>query len=205
MTRSIDRDVKRFSEIVRGRIRKDLRKYVNHGEMLGRKGRETVSIPVPSIDLPHFQHGPKGSGGAGQGEGNVGQPIGKGQDEGDGQGSAGGDPGRHVREVEVTMEELAAMLGVELELPRIEPKGNDSVRSKRTSTTPSPAPVPIRCGTSSGPTRKPSNGKLPVVSMTPSAPSSFPTRKMNASAVGAPSPSRRPTPPSFTSWMSPVP
>lgn len=131
MTRSIDRDVKRFSEIVRGRIRKDLRKYVNHGEMLGRKGRETVSIPVPSIDIPHFQHGPKGSGGAGQGEGDVGQPIGKGQDEGDGQGSAGGDPGRHVREVEVTMEELADMLGEELELPRIEPKGNDSVRSKK--------------------------------------------------------------------------
>ena len=40
MPRAIDHDVKRFNEIVRGRIRKDLRKYINHGEMLGRRGRE---------------------------------------------------------------------------------------------------------------------------------------------------------------------
>ncbi len=131
MTRSIDRDVKRFDEIVRGRIRKDLRKFVNHGEMLGRKGRETVSIPVPSIDLPHFQHGQKGSGGAGQGEGQVGQPIGQGQDPGAGIGPAGSDAGRHVREVEISLDELAEILGNELELPRIAPKGQNAVRSKK--------------------------------------------------------------------------
>lgn len=129
MARSIDRDVKRFSEIVRGRIRKDLKRYVNHGEMLGRKGRETVSIPVPNIDIPHFEHGKKGSGGTGQGDGEVGQPIGRGQDDGDGQGQAGSEPGRHIREVEVTFEELAEMLATELELPHIVPKGQDSIRS----------------------------------------------------------------------------
>ncbi|MCA9080449.1 MAG: DUF444 family protein [Planctomycetaceae bacterium] len=131
MTRSIDRDVKRFDEIIRGRIRKDLRKYVNHGEMLGRKGREVVSIPVPNIDIPHFQHGPKGSGGTGQGEGEAGQPVGRGQDDGDGQGMAGSEAGRHVREVEVTLDELAEMLGEELELPRIEPKGKNAVKSQK--------------------------------------------------------------------------
>ncbi|MEZ6053450.1 MAG: hypothetical protein R3C02_19005 [Planctomycetaceae bacterium] len=50
-----------------GKIRKDLRRYVNHGEMLGRKGRTAVSIPVPNIDIPHFRHGKRGSGGTGQG------------------------------------------------------------------------------------------------------------------------------------------
>lgn len=129
MPRAIDRDLKRFSQIVRGRIRKDLRKYVNHGEMLGRKGRETVSIPVPNIDIPHFIHGRKGSGGTGQGEGEIGQPIGRGQDDGDGQGQAGSEPGAHIREVEVTLEELAQMLGEELELPNIEPKGKDAIKS----------------------------------------------------------------------------
>jgi uncharacterized sporulation protein YeaH/YhbH (DUF444 family) len=129
MTRSIDRDQKRFDEIVRGRIRKDLRKYVNHGEMLGRKGRETVSIPVPNIEIPHFQHGQKNSGGAGQGEGEVGQPIGRGQDDADGQGEAGSEAGQHVREVEISIDELAEMLGNELELPRIEPKGKNTLRS----------------------------------------------------------------------------
>ncbi len=131
MARAIERNLRRFNEIVRGRIRKDLKRYVNHGEMLGRKGRETVSIPVPNIDIPHFQHGQKGSGGTGQGEGEVGQPVGKGQDEGDGPGIAGNEPGRHIREVEVSLDELAEMLGNELELPNILPKGQDSIQSNK--------------------------------------------------------------------------
>ena len=131
MTRSIDGDLRRFNEIVRGRIRKDLKKYINHGEMIGRKGRETVSIPVPNIEIPHFRHGQKGAGGTGQGEGEVGQPVGRGQDEGDGQGEAGSEAGAHVREVEVTLDELAQMLGEELALPNIVPKGKDSIRSQK--------------------------------------------------------------------------
>ena len=131
MTQSVDRDLRRFREIVRGRIRKDLRKYVNHGEMLGRKGRETVSIPVPSINIPRFQHGKRNSGGTGQGEGEVGQPVGRGGDPGDGQGQAGSDPAGHVREVEVSLEELAEMLGDELELPAIEPKGQDTLQTEK--------------------------------------------------------------------------
>ncbi len=131
MARSIDRDLSRFKDIVRGRVRQNLRKYVTHGEMIGRTGRETVSIPVPSIEIPHFRHGQKGSGGVGQGEGNVGQPIGKGQDEGDGQGQAGDQPGGHIREVEISLDELADMLGEVLQLPRIEPKGKDAIKSKK--------------------------------------------------------------------------
>jgi hypothetical protein len=129
MSRTIDRDLNRFKQIVRGKVRQNLRKYVSHGEMIGRKGRETVSIPVPNIEIPHFRHGQKGSGGVGQGEGDVGQPIGKGQDEGDGIGQAGDQAGQHIREVEITLEELAGMLAEELELPNIEPKGQDSVKS----------------------------------------------------------------------------
>ena len=132
MSRSIDRNVRRFNEIVRGRIRKDLKRYVTQGEMLGRKGRETVSIPVPNIEIPHFQHGQRGSGGTGQGDGEVGQSVGRGQPgEGDGPGTAGDSPGRHIREVEVSLEELAEMLGEELELPNIIPKGQDTIVSEK--------------------------------------------------------------------------
>ena len=131
MTRAIDRDNQRFKQIVRGKVRENLRRYVTHGEMLGRKGREIVSIPVPSVDIPHFKHGRKGSGGVGQGDGEVGQPIGRGQDQGDGAGQAGSEPGRHIREVELTLDELADMLGEELELPNIEPKGKDVLKSKK--------------------------------------------------------------------------
>jgi len=131
MSRGIDRDLQRFKRIVRGKVRDNLRKYVNHGEMLGRKGREVVSIPVPNIDIPHFRHGQNGSGGVGQGEGDVGQPVGRGQDQGEGPGQAGDQPGGHIREVEVTLDELAEMLGEALELPNIEPKGRDAIKSKK--------------------------------------------------------------------------
>jgi hypothetical protein len=131
MPRTIDRDMQRFKQIVRGKVRRNLRKYITHGEMIGRTGREMVSIPVPNIDTPRFKHGQRGSGGVGQGEGEAGQPIGRGQQEGDGQGQAGDQPGSHIREVEITLDELAEMLGDELELPNIEPKGKNAISSKK--------------------------------------------------------------------------
>ena len=131
MSRSIERDLSRFKNIVRGRVRDNLRKYITHGEMLGRKGRELVSIPVPNIEIPHFQHGQRGSGGVGQGEGKIGDPLGRGQDDGEGLGQAGDQPGGHIREVEVSLEELADMLGEALELPNIEPKGKNVIKSKK--------------------------------------------------------------------------
>lgn len=129
MSREIERDLSRFKQIVKGKVRQQLRKYISSGEMIGRKGREYVSIPVPNINLPHFRHGEKGSSGVGQGEGDVGTPIGAGEEEG--QGSAGNQPGGHVREVEVSLEELAEILAQELELPAIEPKGQDVLSSRK--------------------------------------------------------------------------
>ncbi len=129
MPKRIDNDRARFREIVRGRIRGNLRKYVTQGEMLGRKGKDLVSIPLPQIDVPHFRFGRNGSGGVGQGDGEVGQPVAPG--EGDGEGQAGSDPGQHVLEVEVTLDELAQFLGDELELPRIEPRGDANIQEEK--------------------------------------------------------------------------
>jgi uncharacterized sporulation protein YeaH/YhbH (DUF444 family) len=133
MTRGIDGDLDRFRKIVRGKARDSLRKYISQGEMLGRQGRNVVTIPVPRIDIPHFRHGKKGSGGTGQGDGDIGQSIGSSGDPADGAvGGAGSEPGsEHFREVEVTLEELATMLGEVLELPRIEPKGRERLRTER--------------------------------------------------------------------------
>ena len=131
MTQAVDRDLKRFRQIVRGKIRGDLKRYVNHGEMVGRRGRETVSIPVPSINIPRFQHGKRGSGGTGQGEGEEGQPVARGDDGETGIGPPGSESSGHVREVEVTLDELAAMLGDELGLPRIEPRGEKNIDTQK--------------------------------------------------------------------------
>src|ERR1700732_5082447 len=97
--------------------------------MIGKKGKDLVSIPLPQIDIPQFRYGTKGSGGVGQGEGAPGTPLGPGQGQ-PGPG-AGDQPGGHILEVELTMEEMASILGEELALPRIEPRGKKNITSQR--------------------------------------------------------------------------
>ena len=107
MVRKIDRDANRFKQIVRGKIKSDLRKYITHGEMIGKTGGEFVSIPLPQIEIPEFRYGTKNRGGVGQGPGDVGTPIGRSGD-GEAGSGAGEAPGHHILEVELTMDELAA-------------------------------------------------------------------------------------------------
>jgi uncharacterized sporulation protein YeaH/YhbH (DUF444 family) len=121
----IEQDHTRFRQIVRGAIKQDLKKYVAHGEMIGRRGKELISIPLPQIDLPHFRYGERQTGGVGQGEGEPGTLLAPGEP---GQAGQAGDlPGEHIREVEVTLDELAQMLGEALELPRVEPRGRKNI------------------------------------------------------------------------------
>src|SRR5438046_3265568 len=97
--------------------------------MIGKKGKDYVSIPLPQIELPQFKYGQKGSGGVGQGEGDPGQPLTA--PKGDGDGKAGDQPGGHILEVELTLEELAEILGEELALPRIEPRGKKNIVTEK--------------------------------------------------------------------------
>ena len=127
MALNIDQDHARFRDIVKGRVRQNLRKYISHGELLGRQGKDTVSIPVPQIDIPRFRFGDKQSGGVGQGEGDSGDPVDGQEGEGDGTGKAGKNAGQHAVEVDVTLDDLAQILGEELQLPRIEPRGQARV------------------------------------------------------------------------------
>jgi uncharacterized sporulation protein YeaH/YhbH (DUF444 family) len=120
----IERDRARFREIVRGKLRADLRKYLSTSELIGRRGERTVSIPVPQIELPRFRFGENKKSGVGQGPGEKGEPIDGEAKEGEGSGPAGEDEGQHILEVEVELQELAQMLGEELELPDIEPRGD---------------------------------------------------------------------------------
>jgi uncharacterized sporulation protein YeaH/YhbH (DUF444 family) len=132
MSLKIDQDHSRFRNIVRGRIRQNLRKYISQGELIGRKGKDVVSIPIPQIDIPRFRFGDKQTGGAGQGDGDVGDPMGgdQGDEPGDGK-KAGEGAGEHVLEVDVTLEELAEILGEELELPDIRDKGKSKIINEK--------------------------------------------------------------------------
>ena len=117
MAKKIDKDHARFRQIIRGKVKKNLRKYITQGELIGKQGKELVSIPVPQISLPHFRYSGKKAGGVGQGKGELGTPIGRG-DDGEMPG-AGDAPGQHILEVDVSLEELAEMMAEELGLPNI--------------------------------------------------------------------------------------
>ena len=127
MSLRIEQDWGRFREIVRGKIKQNLRRYIVRSELIGKKGKDLVSIPVPQIEIPHFVHALERSGGVGQGDGDLGTPVGIGEHEGDRH--AGNQPGEHILEVEITLEELARILGEELELPNIEPRGKKNIKS----------------------------------------------------------------------------
>jgi uncharacterized protein len=127
----INEDHNRFRDIVKGRIKENFKKYVSHGEMIGKREKDFVKIPVPHIDLPRFKYGSKQRGGVGQGEGQPGDPL-DGGEQGDGEGQAGSDPGQHSLEVDITLDELAEILGEQLALPNIEPKGRKSIETLKT-------------------------------------------------------------------------
>src|ERR1044071_3960946 len=131
MSLKIDQDHGRFRHIVRGKIRQNLRKYISQGELMGRQGKDVVSIPIPQIDIPRFRFGDRQQGGVGQGDGDIGDPVGGDEGQENGQGKAGQDPGEHVLEVDGTLDDLAAILGEELELPDIQDKGKSKITSAK--------------------------------------------------------------------------
>lgn len=130
MVLNIEQDYSRFRQIVRGKIKLDLKKYISRGELIGKKGKDFISIPIPQIEIPTFRFGRQGMGGVGQGDGEPGTPLAPGDIEDDGQGQAGNAPGAHILEVDITLEELAEILAEELELPRIQPKGTPRIQAE---------------------------------------------------------------------------
>jgi hypothetical protein len=127
MTNRIGSDHSRFKDIVKRKVRHNLSKYISSGELLGRVGKDIVSVPIPQIDTPRFVYGDKQAGGTGQGEGEPGDPLGPSDKEGEDGRKAGKDGADHMLEVDVSMDELADMLGDELQLPKIENKGKENI------------------------------------------------------------------------------
>jgi uncharacterized sporulation protein YeaH/YhbH (DUF444 family) len=126
----METDVNRFRKIVRGKIKENLKRFISSGELIGRQGRKQVSIPLPRIDLPRFEFGGNSHRGLGQGEGEPGDPLFS-PEGASGQKEAGQNPGEHHMEVDVTLDELAGILGEELGLPRIENKGKKNITHKK--------------------------------------------------------------------------
>ncbi len=129
-------DVEEFIKMAKGRIRKDMSKYLRRGTVPIRvRGGKVVSLPLDWFEIPTWRYGfPKT--GVGQGEGEPGEDLGPVEnDEGDQHGH-GPEPGGHgggglIVEVDVTLEELTEFFQEALELPRIKPKGDRSIKEAR--------------------------------------------------------------------------
>ncbi|OGF55834.1 MAG: hypothetical protein A2Z21_00510 [Candidatus Fraserbacteria bacterium RBG_16_55_9] len=122
MPKRIRKDLERYKRIVRGEIRKNLKDLIESGEIVGQRGKDIVKIPIKSIRIPEFRYDPRNAGGIGSGDGELGQPVRVGENR-DPWGQPGQGGGAHFPEVEIELWELAEILGEELELPRIQPKG----------------------------------------------------------------------------------
>lgn len=125
----MEADLNRFHKIIRGKIKKELKKYISNGELIGRQGKKSISIPLPQIDLPKFTFGESQKSKVGQGEGEAGQDVKPGQ-EGSGAGAAGKDSAEHDLEVDISLQDLASILGEELGLPNIKEKGKKNIQEK---------------------------------------------------------------------------
>ncbi len=127
----IKQDHRRFKQIVRGKIKNNLRKYMSQGEITGRQGKDLVKVPLPRIDIPRFRFSQQQQGGVGQGDGEIGDSLGSGEESPGQTGPAGNQEGEHGVEVDVSLEELAQIMGEELELPNIQPKGMKRIETMR--------------------------------------------------------------------------
>lgn len=124
MAKRILKDLERFKRIVRGEVRKNLKELIESGEIVGQKGGKVIKVPLKSVRIPQFRYDPRQAGGIGAGEGEIGEPV---HVDPSADGQPGQGPGPHFREVEIELRELAEILGEELELPKIQPKGHKQV------------------------------------------------------------------------------
>ena len=130
MGQKIERDHQRFRKIVRGKVKSNLQKYISRGEMIGKKGKDLVSAsPCRRSTFRSSataRRAPAASARATATSASRSTPP-----QGEPAGGAGDQPGGHILEVDLTMEEMAAILGEELALPRIEPRGKKNIVTTR--------------------------------------------------------------------------
>jgi sporulation protein YhbH len=127
-------DQTRHQQKVREAIKQNLKDIVTDESIILSNGRETVKVPVKSIDEYRFVYNYNKQQHVGQGDGDsqVGDVLGvdpsaaKGKGKGQG---AGDQAGEDYFETEVTMDELEDLLFEELELPRLEQKQKENVQS----------------------------------------------------------------------------
>ncbi|MEJ7576651.1 MAG: sporulation protein YhbH, partial [Pyrinomonadaceae bacterium] len=132
-------DQERHKERVREAVRKNLGSIVSNESIILSDGKRTVKVPVRSLDEYKFRFDYRKKKHVGQGDGKtkVGDVLaregGQGQGQrGMGKGPAGQDEGGEYYEAEINIDELAALIFEDLQLPFLEEKAKRAVPAKET-------------------------------------------------------------------------
>jgi uncharacterized sporulation protein YeaH/YhbH (DUF444 family) len=124
LPRRAEEDRKLYRDVIDGKLRKSLKEFFKSHKFVtkrARKGRMIVTIP--QIDIPNIVFGESDEG-IGRGPGKPGDVFKK--DPPPGQGNQAGNEAGEGIEVSIDMEEILMFLESELELPRLEPKPNET-------------------------------------------------------------------------------
>ena len=132
----IDQD--RHKERVKEAIKKNLGSIVSNEAIILSDGKRTVKVPIRALDEYKFRFDYRKRKHVGQGDGKtrVGDVIARENQQGQGQGAGSGQPGQDAGgeyyEAEVNIDEIAALIFEDLQLPFLEEKAKKAVQSKTT-------------------------------------------------------------------------
>jgi uncharacterized sporulation protein YeaH/YhbH (DUF444 family) len=113
-------------DIVRGKIREDLKRFMASDGFWANSGGGPVKIHLKGIEIPHIVYGNECEG-VGQGEGEVGDVVGEDAPPGPGEGGGGDSLGEHHLEIEMDFDDIMELVAEDLDLPRMEPKGKKTI------------------------------------------------------------------------------
>ncbi len=125
-------DQQRHHEKVREAIRQNLPEIVSREDIILSDGKTVVKVPIRSLNQYKFRfdHSQGQRVGQGRGKTKVGDVVGRQPAEGQGPGQAGDQPGDDYYEAEVNLDELAALIFEDLQLPNLEEKLNQQIEAE---------------------------------------------------------------------------
>ena len=124
----------RHRQKVRQAIRENIADIVAEESIIGQGRDKIIKVPIRGVKEYRFVYGDNTPGvGAGDGNSQPGQVVGKAGDKGRGDGRGGDQPGVDYYETDVTLEELVEIMFEDLQLPDMERKKLREVLAERTS------------------------------------------------------------------------
>lgn len=122
MPRRVEEDWADFRDVVSGKIRKALKKFIKSGQIVRNRGKNgKISITIPKIDIPRIVYG-NNQEGIGRGTGKEGDVVGRDPKPGEGKAGEGSSEGITIN---LNLEEVLKFMQQELELPNLKRKPNE--------------------------------------------------------------------------------